>query len=555
MTKNNKKKIKLLKVSLFTILCSFIFGVLFLFVIFIFTSSYLKSGKFKRFIETKISQNLNIEGEFDKFNWSGPSLNSNEFSAKGYADNPLSKIRANGIRANINLGAIKNKTWEVSSVDINQLNFLVNESDKKFSNPYKNRVNEFHQKESNWFKKLFFPNKLIFKSFRVNNINFDFNNYPLTIFGRGISLNAEESSVLNSYKIKAFNGGVWIDDFPKLLLKEGHFRNVGNKIIMDSFDFNLFDESRARLFGEIIASKSPSLDIECKLSDLPADKILPEDWIKKLKGLINIDININGSVDNPIIQGSAQLINGSLEALPILERIDEFLGTSKFRRLALNEFNITYSVGKSHSVNIDQFYSLTHGTVCLTGIFSYKNQNIDSGKYMIGITPETLKWLTLSKKEILDNVFTFNKDDAFNKVFDLSNENDKLKIPPDGFKWAVCQVDTDSPDPFTSDIRKQIINSGGLALWAELNGLSKVGLEALDLIVKTSKEKGIDINNLLSTERYPIDSESLKNIASKLEITEQMNLILDQLTEDVFNLPNKIFSDGSSLLEKFFLGN
>ena len=555
VTKNNKKKIKLLKVSLFTILCSFMFGVLFLFVIFIFTSSYLKSGKFKRFIETKISQNLNIEGEFDKFNWSGPSLNSNEFSAKGYADNPLSKIRANGIRANINLGAIKNKTWEVSSVDINQLNFLVNESDKKFSNPYKNRVNEFHKKESNWFKKLFFPNKLIFKSIRVSDINFDFNNYPLTILGRGISLNAEESSVLNSYKIKAFNGGLWIDDFPKLLLKEGHFRNVGNKIIMDSFDFNLFDESRARLFGEIIASKSPSLDIECKLSDLPADKILPEDWIKKLKGLINIDININGSVDNSIIQGSAQLINGSLEALPILERIDEFLGTSKFRRLALNEFNITYSVGKSRSVNIDQFYSLTHGTVCLTGIFSYKNQKIDSGKYMIGITPETLKWLTLSKKEILDNVFTFNKYDAFNKVFDLSNENDKLKIPPDGFKWAVCQVDTDSPDPFTSDIRKQIINSGGLALWAELNGLSKVGLEALDLIVKTSKEKGIDINNLLSTEPYPIDSESLKNIASKLEITEQMNLILDQLTEDVFNLPNKIFSDGSSLLEKFFLGN
>ncbi|MED5259283.1 MAG: hypothetical protein VYC72_05540, partial [Verrucomicrobiota bacterium] len=71
MTKNNKKKIKLLKVSLFTILCSFIFGVFFLFVIFIFTSSYLKSGKFKRLIETKISQNLNVEGEFDKFNWSG----------------------------------------------------------------------------------------------------------------------------------------------------------------------------------------------------------------------------------------------------------------------------------------------------------------------------------------------------------------------------------------------------------------------------------------------------------------------------------------------------
>ena len=555
MRKYNKKKIKLLKVSLFTILCSFIFGVLFLFVIFIFTSSYLKSGKFKTLIESKISQNLNIDGEFDEFNWSGATLNSNTFSAKGYIDSPLSKLRVNGIRANINLGAIKNKTWEVSSVDINQLNFLVDESENKFPNLYKNNVNGFNQNESNWLKKMFFPDKLIVKSFRVNNINFDFNNYPLNILGRGISLNAEESSVSNSYKIEAFNGGIWINDFPKLLLKEGHFRNIGNKIIMDSFDFNLFDESTARIFGEVIASKPPFLDVECKLSDLPADMILPEDWIKKLKGLINIDININGSIDDPTIQGSAQLIDGRLEALPILNRIDEFLGTSKFRKLALNEFNINYSVGKSNSVNIDQFYSLTRGTVCLTGILSYKDKKIHSGKYMIGITPDTLKWLTLSKKEILNNVFLFNKEDAFNRVFDESIENDKFKIPPDGFKWAVCQINADSPDPFTNDIRNQIINSGGLALWAELYGLSKVGFEALDLIAKTSKEKGIDINTLLSSESYSFDSESLKNIAIKLEITEQMNVILDQLTDDVLGLPNKIIKDGGSLLEKFFLGN
>ena len=283
--------------------------------------------------------------------------------------------------------------------------------------------------------------------------------------------------------------------------------------------------------------------------------ILPEDWIKKLKGLINIDININGSIDDPTIQGSAQLIDGRLEALPILDRIDEFLGTSKFRKLALNEFNINYSVGKSNSVNIDQFYSLTRGTVCFTGILSYKDKKIHSGKYMIGITPDTLKWLTLSKKEILNNVFLFNKEDAFNRVFDESIDNDKFKIPPDGLKWAVCQINADSPDPFTNDIRNQIINSGGLALWAELYGLSKVGFEALDLIAKTSKEKGIDINTLLSSESYSFDSESLKNIAMKLEITEQMNVILDQLKDDVLGLPNKIIKDGGSLLEKFFLGN
>ena len=129
--RNKKKKIKFLKITLFTLLSTFILGVFFLFLIFVLTSSYLKSERFIELIESKVGNKLNINGKFDNFQWSGSSFSSNSFKGVGNSLSILSKVKANGIRADINLGAIKNKTWEVSSVNLNQLNFLSDQSKKR----------------------------------------------------------------------------------------------------------------------------------------------------------------------------------------------------------------------------------------------------------------------------------------------------------------------------------------------------------------------------------------------------------------------------------------
>ena len=130
-----------------------------------------------------------------------------------------------------------------------------------------------------------------------------------------------------------------------------------------------------------------------------------------------------------------------------------------------------------------------------------------------------------------------------------------IRCPPDGFRWAICEIDPDSLDPYTSDIRKQIIDSGGFALWGELIGLSDIGFKALDLIAETSKKQGVQLSELLADENYIIDNKTLKNIASKLNVSSQMDEILTQLKNEIIEIPKGIFQNGSSLIEKFLFGN
>ena len=48
--------------------------------------------------------------------------------------------------------------------------------------------------------------------------------------------------------------------------------------------------------------------------------------------------------------------------------------------------------------DIINVYVLTSGTACLSGKLKYNNGKVTSGAYMIGITPETIKWIPLLKK-------------------------------------------------------------------------------------------------------------------------------------------------------------
>lgn len=554
--RNKKKKIKFLKITLFTLLSTFILGVFFLFLIFVLTSSYLKSERFIELIESKVGNKLNINGKFDNFQWSGSSFSSNSFKGVGNSLSILSKVKANGIRADINLGAIKNKTWEVSSVNLNQLNFLSDQSKKKDDKHLNEDDSSMHKNEKvSWFREMFFPDKLFIKLFNIGNINFDLNHSAINVLGRGLSLSAEQLHPNDPYNVRLFNGSIWLEDYPKLDLINGNIRVLGERTIIDSVNFNVFDSSNVRIFGEIDSSKKIPANIECKISEMPTNKVLPEDWVKKLKGQMNVDISLVGGLSYSEIEGRAELIDGRIEALPILDRIDSFLGTSKFRSLALNELKIDFVIDNSDTIDIKQFYSLTTGTICVTGSLKFNNRKISSGSYMVGITPETLKWLSLSKRKVLDSVFSFDRRNAFKAVFNTSINSNEHQIPPDGFKWAICEINPVSLDPYTSDIRKQIIDSGGLALWGELIGLSDIGFKALDLLAESSKKQGVQLSELLADENFIIDNKTLKNIASKLNVSSQMDEILTQLKDEIIEIPKGIFQNGSSLIEKFLFGN
>ena len=75
--------------------------------------------------------------------------------------------------------------------------------------------------------------------------------------------------------------------------------------LLISVNFNVFDSSNVRIFGEIDSSKKIPANIECKISELPTNKVLPEDWVKKLKGQMNVDISLVGGLSYSEIEGKS----------------------------------------------------------------------------------------------------------------------------------------------------------------------------------------------------------------------------------------------------------
>ena len=81
----------------------------------------------------------------------------------------------------------------------------------------------------------------------------------------------------------------------------------------------------------------------------------------------------------------------------------------------------------------------------------------------------------------------------------------------------------------------------------------KTVLPTVDL--ESSKKQGVQLSELLADENYIIDNKTLTNIASKLNVSSQMDEILTQLKNEIIEIPKGIFQNGSSLIEKFLFGN
>ena len=539
------------RIILFISLSLFISLVLFSFVIFLLINNYLKSEKFKISLENRINKELKVSSDFNDFRWQGTTLDTDQFKAEGFEGAFFSKLRADGIRARVNIGAVKRRVWEVAGLDINRINLLI-DTDRLTDHEKHQATNQDESKGSGILKH-FLPNKLDINQIRVGEFNFNFFNDGLDLEGRKFSILSLPGASSDSYKIKIIGGYLWPKGFERLELIDAELRASSQNLIIDRSDFRLYENSSLVVSGDVEFDQNQTAwDIQSNLRDVPASELLAEDWIKRLKGVIDVDVNLIGSDDTKKISGKANLRNGSLEAMPILDRIDAILGTSKFRRLSFNDFTFLFERDKNQSWDLYHVYVLSSGSVCLNGKLNYRDDKTVSGTYMIGITPETIKWLPLLKKEIITRVFSYNRDDAFERVFDQNPNN--VKKPPEGFLWAVAVIDEKSTDPYTADLRRQFFNFGGVGLWGDIIGVGEKSLQAVKLLSEAAKDKGLNVLDVLTSDEK-LDSReifgmpNIKRAAEQLGIGIQIDDILKDLVEESLELPSRLLKGGQGLLE------
>lgn len=133
-------------------------------------------------------------------------------------------------------------------------------------------------------------------------------------------------------------------------------------------------------------------ELTSQVSGIPLHECLTDDWKLRLSGRLSGDFKLSGSSSTqPKVTGRAELKEGVLTALPVLNELAAYTHVERFKRLILDIATTQVSIS-GETRHFDQMVLQSNGLMRLEGQLSVIGNQIE-GNFLLGVTPETLKWL------------------------------------------------------------------------------------------------------------------------------------------------------------------
>lgn len=240
------------------------------------------------------------------------------------------------------------------------------------------------------------------------------------------------------------------------------------------------DDSEITVNGHI-RPKEGSWKMSTHLVAIPLREVISEDWKLRLTGLIEGDLDIEGSrTAAPSVEGDVQLKNGVLTAMPILDKLATYTGVDRFKRIIL-DIASAHVRGSGETRQFDKIVIQSNGLLRIEGSLFIQSGQLN-GSFMVGVTPETLKWIPGAQKH----------------VFTGTNPNG-----PPGMLWTPLRI-TGTIDSPREDLTDRLIGGAGKAL---LNAPVEV----------LSKSSELLLNPLLGKDAAKKPSEALKGATDAAE--------------------------------------
>jgi hypothetical protein len=190
---------------------------------------------------------------------------------------------------------------------------------------------------------------------------------------------------------------------------------------------------------------------------VPLDEFLDAWWKQRLSGKIKGDLEFSGSRNAAVAwKADAVLENGVLQGLPVLEKLATYTRAERFKRLVLDLCQASFHP-QGDALRIDKIIVQSNGLLRIEGSMILRGNHME-GDFMVGVTPETLKWIP----------------GADSRVFTQANPNG-----PPGLLWTRVRVagPLDAPQ---EDLTSRLIGGAGMSLLFDSPGkIVNQGAEAL----------------------------------------------------------------------------
>ncbi|PAW79128.1 MAG: hypothetical protein B9S32_04000 [Verrucomicrobia bacterium Tous-C9LFEB] len=374
---------------------------------YLWLNSYLKGEDFRTLVSAKTSESLQLKGEFLPFHWAGFSVHSDGYFGKGNDGNPLVSVRADQIRADLNLGPILDGVWNVPRVDIQSLNVEIDpavppapalEAAPAVTRPTAPASSDFFSR--------FLPRRVDLDTIFIARANFLLKTTPtVTLQELQLTLTPEGGT----WNIDATGGKLKHPDWPLFTVQRAKLRASDSQLFLTQVDLQLQDSGQISVSGDINSRDTAPLNLRADVQRAPITAFLTGDWRARLMGNLNGVVKWTGDLRGPqAIQaaGNLKLLEGRIEALPFLNQIATFTKTEEFRSLKLHKASADFIwVPKQDRLEVTNLVLESEGLVRVQGKFTVQNNIID-GRFSLGTVPSVLKYIPGAESQ----VFTEKRD-------------------------------------------------------------------------------------------------------------------------------------------------
>ena len=336
---------------------------------------YLQSDEFRIFVSDKVSEAIHVEGDFKELQWDGLAVRSEGFEAQG--NDQIRMINVEGVQTDIGLGGFWRGVWEVKGFQVRQVDL---EIDARSGVPSVIQL-EKKKKKDGWL-----PSEVEMQNLRIGHLSLKALLDAGPVEFKGARVDAQPGNGSQNYDIKISGGDLILPSemIPKLRLDEADIRYKDRAVFVNRAEARFWERGRVELTGEW----DPTLNIrgvQGQVSGVNCDQLVNEDWSKRLRGKLSTDFNVVWVADKPMVTGHLKLQDGVLTALPILDVLEAYLDTTRFRVLTLNvaETDWKWQEGRW---SISNFVIASEGLMRLEGDMRVMGENID-GHFQLGLAP------------------------------------------------------------------------------------------------------------------------------------------------------------------------
>ncbi len=364
---------------------------------------YVQSDAFRIWLGRELSRRLDADITLDGLRWQDSSGWVATVEGAGYQEAPFAALKAWDIRADVNSGAIWDRTWQIDAVKVARA--FLDLSGKNA--PHQDAglgVSQPAPRRSGFFDSLL-PDKTVIKGITVDDFGFTWTGSGRSASAREIGLEIKPVGAIGGALVATGSGGTLsLSDLPGLPVEVQTFDASwqDGELRLDQLSAKA-GGARVRADAALLMAEPPSFHVTGEVEDMDLARCIPEDWLKKLTGQARGNVKISGDPRQParwLWQGDVQLGNAMLQGLPILGIIARKTQNESFTRLLLKEASCNFTRTPQAAWSLEKINIDATGLLRLKGMASASPQGTLGGTLLLGIVPGTLRYLAGAEQQV-----------------------------------------------------------------------------------------------------------------------------------------------------------